>query len=446
MSMPVSDSAIIILGASGDLAKRKLIPALERLFHKKEIDDTCRVIGSGRTPFSHDEFRAHFDRDKEFSKLLYYHQGMEGIRDFVFSLKEFKRVIIFFSLPPKVYAHTAAELHKEGFRDEATLIIEKPFGYDLESARKLNADLQRYFHELQIFRIDHYLAKEAVQNILVFRFANAVFYPIWNSRYIDSIQINALEDIGVEDRGAYFDGAGIIRDMVQNHLMQLLSLLTMEAPINLEAEEIRIQKMQILKALEIKRWAKMQYRGYHDEKGVPEDSRTETYAELEMTINNFRWTGIPIYVRTGKAVHRKGTEIGIRFKPGPNLLYNTEGQIPPNQIIFNIQPDAGIVMDFIAREPGGSGRISSTNMTFCYSSSFLDAEIPEAYQRLLLDAIKGDRTLFVSAEETELSWEKFTPTLQQETPGIYERGALPASPLGIDWIDFDKYGSACRMD
>ena len=262
---------------------------------------------------------------EDFAELLYYHQGLAGVKDFIFSLKEFERVIIFFSLPPKVYGETAAELSGEGFSKETTLIIEKPFGYDIESARELNRDLQHYFDELQIFRIDHYLAKEAVQNILVFRFANALFYPVWNSRYIESIQINALEDIGVEDRGAYFDGAGIIRDMVQNHLMQLLCLLTMEAPVTLEAEEIRNQKMQVLKALEVKRWAKLQYKGYLDEKGVPEGSRTETYAELELTINNFRWTGIPIYVRTGKAVGRKGTEIGIRFKQGPKLLYNNDG-------------------------------------------------------------------------------------------------------------------------
>lgn len=442
--MAVTNSAILILGASGDLAKRKLIPALEALYEKNEIDDSCRIIGSGRTPFTDDEFRAHFDRHPEFSRLLHYHQGLPGIREYILSLKEFSRIIIFFSLPPRVYGSTAAELYNEGFREETTLIIEKPFGYDLESSRELNRDLQTYFDELQIFRIDHYLAKEAVQNILVFRFANAIFYPIWNSRYIESIQINALEDIGVEDRGAYFDGAGIIRDMVQNHLMQLLCLMTMEAPVTLEAEEIRNQKMNILKALEVKRWAKLQYRGYHDEKGVPADSVTETFAELELTINNYRWSGIPVYVRTGKAVGRKGTEVGIRFKSAPRLLYNEEGQIPPNQIIFNIQPDAGIVMDFMTKEPGSEGRLSTTNMTFCYADSFKESEIPEAYQKLLLDALKGDRTLFVSAAETELSWKKFAPVLNKEVPKRYDPGSLPESPLGLDWIEFDKYGSACR--
>lgn len=442
--MAVTNSAILILGASGDLAKRMLIPALERLYRKNEIDDSCRIIGSGRTAFTDEEFREHFRQDEKFSKLLFYHQGVEGVRDYILSLKKFEKIIIFFSLPPSVYSSTAEALHNEGFREETTLIIEKPFGYDLESARTLNRNLQKYFHELQIFRIDHYLGKEAVQNILVFRFANSIFYPLWNSSHIESIQINALEDIGVEDRGAYFDGAGIIRDMVQNHLMQLLCLLTMEAPVSLEAEEIRQQKMQVLKALEVKRWAKLQYRGYHDEKGVPPDSVTETYAELELTINNFRWSGIPVYVRTGKAVGRKGTEIGIRFKQAPKLLYNEKGQVPPNQIIFNIQPDAGILMDFMTKEPGAAGGLTSTNMTFCYADSFLDTEIPEAYQRLLLDTLKGDRTLFVSAEETELSWKKFAPTLVREMPGTYEQGALPPSPLGLNWIQFDRYGSACK--
>ncbi len=442
--MAVTNTAILILGASGDLAKRKLIPALERLYRKDELDSSCRIIGSGRTAFTDHEFRDHFDVPEDFASLLHYHQGLEGIRAYVYSLKQFERVIIFFSLPPKVYGSTAAELSVEGFGKETTLIIEKPFGYDIESARVLNRELQSYFNELQIFRIDHYLAKEAVQNILVFRFANALFHPIWNSRYIESIQINALEDIGVEDRGAYFDGAGIIRDMVQNHLMQLLSLLTMEAPVSLEAEEIRNQKMQVLKALEVKRWAKLQYQGYHDEKGVPAGSKTETYAEIELTINNFRWTGIPIYVRTGKAVGRKGTEIGIRFKQGPKLLYNQDGGVPPNQIIFNIQPDAGILMDFMTKEPGADGKLSSTSMTFCYSDSFRDADIPEAYQKLLLDALKGDRTLFVSAQETELSWEKFAEALKEEQPQVYEVGKLPESALGIEWIEFEHYGSACR--
>ncbi|GAH60149.1 unnamed protein product, partial [marine sediment metagenome] len=256
------------------------------------------------------------------------------------------------ALPPLVYAATAEELSREGFGEESILIIEKPYGNDYNSANKLNAEIKSFFDESQIFRIDHYLAKEAVQNILVFRFANSLFYPVWNSRYIESIQINAFESIGVERRGAYFDKVGIIRDMVQNHLMQLLSLITMEAPVSLEAEDIRVQKINLLKAVSFLESYRDQYNGYRDEKGVADGSTTETYAELKLSINNFRWIGMPVYIRVGKALNRRGTEIGIRFNPLPRLLFNEKGDIPPNIIIFKIQPAEGIILGCFKQIPG----------------------------------------------------------------------------------------------
>ncbi len=444
--MAIEKSAIIILGASGDLALRKLIPALRRLLETGGIDSSSVIVGSGRTPFTDEEFRKRFDAGGEFASMLHYHVGLDNIRGYIDSLGTFTRYIFFMALPPKVYASTAEALYNEGFKDRTRLVIEKPFGYDYDSAKELNTALHRYFREEQIYRIDHYLAKEAVQNILVFRFANSLFYPIWNSGYVESIQINAFEEIGVEDRGAYFDGAGIIRDMVQNHLLQMVALITMEAPVSLEAEDIRSQKMNILKSIEVADCRRFQYRGYRDEKGVAPDSTTETYAELKLFINTFRWTGMPIYIRTGKALGRKGTEIGIKLRSLPRLLFNKRGTIKPNVIVFKIQPSEGIVVDLASKTPGSDFGITGTMMQFCYHDAF-DMEIPEAYQKLLLDALKGDRTLFVGAEETELAWHKFAPILNQETsekPGIYEPGNPPDGKIGADWIEFDRYGIECQ--
>jgi glucose-6-phosphate 1-dehydrogenase len=368
---------------------------------------------------------------------------MPGLRSFIDGKGPFGRVVFFLALPPEAYASTAAELHAQGFGPEAALIIEKPFGRDYASSRALNTELAARFGESQIFRIDHYLAKEAVQNILVFRFANSVFYPVWNSRYIESIQINAAETIGVGDRGAYFDTAGIVRDMVQNHLVQLLCLMTMEAPVSLEAEEIRAQKINVLKAITADACCRGQYRGYQAEKGVAPGSTTETYAELQLSIHAFRWAGMPVYIRVGKALDRIGTEIGVRFRPLPRLLFNADGSIPPNRIVFRIQPAEGIILDLSSKAPGEGIQISDTTMRFCYRDAFA-GEIPEAYQRLLLDAIRGDRTLFVSAEETELSWKMLGPVLDTGEVRPYERGSSPEPCLYRNWIDFGKYQSVCE--
>ncbi|MBD3391689.1 MAG: glucose-6-phosphate dehydrogenase [Chitinivibrionales bacterium] len=440
--MPFGNTAIVILGASGDLAQRKLIPALNLIHGRLDGEGSFVVIGSGRTAFTDTAFRRRFDISPEFSKRLFYHRGIPGLKDFIAEKGSFDRVVFFMALPPKVYGSTAGELAAVGFGSEATLIIEKPFGSDLESAMKLDRELSGHFNESQIFRIDHYLAKEAVQNILVFRFANALFYPVWNSRYIESIQINAFETEGIGERAGYFDQAGIVRDMVQNHLMQLLCLITMEAPVSLDAEEIRAQKISVLKAVEIHDCARWQYEGYREEKGVAPGSTTETYAMLKLSINNFRWAGMPVYIRTGKALDRRGTEIGARFKRLPKLLFNRDGTIPPNRAIFKIQPAEGIIIDLATKIPGAGIDIATTNMAFCYRDSFAQ-EIPEAYQRLLLDAIKGDRTLFVSAEETEMSWRKLEPFLDAGEVRTYRRGKPPAPEWEVDWIDFDMYKDIC---
>ncbi|NLE02409.1 MAG: glucose-6-phosphate dehydrogenase (NADP(+)) [Fibrobacter sp.] len=438
----LSQSAIVILGASGDLTKRKLMPALDALYTQGKICQSCIIVGTGRSFFTDQSFRDRFDVSPGFKENLFYHQHTEGLREFLLSKGEFEKIVFFLSQPPEAYGASARELHAEGFRQEASLVIEKPFGYDFLSARKLDLKLTSYFSESQIFRIDHYLAKEPVQNILVFRFANPAFHPVWNSRYIQSIQINALESNGIIERGAYFDHAGIIRDMVQNHLIQLLSLLTMDAPATLSAEDIRVQKIAVLKTMKIEKCYRYQYEGYRYEHDVNPSSTTETFAEIQLSINNLQWAGTPVFIRSGKSVHRRGTEIGVVFKPLPNILFNKDGNLKPNQIIFKIQPAEGIILDINTKTPGSGDELADTHMNFCYRDSFKD-EIPEAYQRLLYDALRGDHTLFVSGAETEAAWALFDSVLDKGDITEYPRGQLPQSKLNVSWIDFDKYSHFC---
>ena len=434
--------AIVILGASGDLARRKLMPALNTLFEQGKIDRSCVIIGSGRTFFTDEEFRNRFHSGSDFGSLLFYHQHTPGLRDFIASKNNFSKVIVFLSQPPSAYESSVKELSGDGFGRETFIALEKPFGYDYNSARKLNETLLSYFNEERIYRIDHYLGKEAVQNILVFRFANSIFYPLWNSRYIESIQINALESEGVGERGRYFDGAGTIRDMVQNHILQLLSLLTMEAPVTLGADDIREQKIAVLRTMEIVSCNRFQYEGYRNEKDISPQSSTETYAELSLIINNFRWQGTPVYIRTGKAVHRKGTEIGVRFRAVPEVLYNKSGNLNANTIIFKIQPNEGIVLDLSTKIPGADNSLTAAHMNLCYREAF-GAPSPEAYQKLIHEILMGDRTLFVSALETETAWQLINGFPDKGELAFYPKGALPKSGSNVKWIDFDSYSVIC---
>jgi len=431
--------AIVIAGATGDLARRKLVPALARLFSQGKLGSEPLVIGTGRSYLSDDEFSGRFAADDAFRNRMHYHQHIEKIRGYIETFGDFDRVIFFLSLPPQVYPETAQVIAAEGFGERASIIIEKPFGSDVASAHRLNSKIAEFFSERQIFRIDHYLAKEAVQNILVFRFANSLFYPVWNSRYVESIQISALETEDLGNRSAYFDRAGILRDMVQNHLLQLLCLLTMEAPLTLDPEDIRAQKIQILRALRIDECHRFQYEGYRDEKGVAADSVTETYAEVRMSINNFRWTGMPIYLRTGKKMHRKGTEIGIRFKRLPKLLFNEDGKLLPNQIIFKIQPAEGIIVDIQSKLPGTDISLAPSKLNFCFTSG----ASREAYERLLYDVVRDDHTLFVSAQESEEAWKVMAPVLDKGTVATYPAKTLPAACSACEWIDFDNYVNDC---
>ena len=435
-------SAIIILGASGDLAKRKLIPALSVLRGQDLISGDSVIIGEGRTEFSHEQFRDRFDICCEFRDQLFYHQGITGLREYIGSMGRFERIIIFLALPPSSYISTIEKLYAEGFRDEVNIVIEKPFGRDYESARLLNESIHKYFSESRIFRSDHYLAKEAVQNILIFRFANSIFEASWNSNYIESIQISAFEEIGVEERGRYFDQSGSIRDMVQNHLLQMLCLTTMDPPVTLDPDDIRNQKINILKAIEVEEVSRGQYSGYLEEKDIAENSNTETWAELKLKINNHRWAGTPVYIRTGKALNRKGTEIGLKFKKRPHALYNPPEGTAPNEIIFKVQPSEGIILQLTGKNPGMDLQLARTDMAFCYNESF-EEDIPEAYQKLLLDALRGDKTLFVSAQETELAWKKLNGITEAGGLVSYSPGSIPASIFGDIWIDFEKYIGIC---
>lgn len=435
-------SAIIILGASGDLARRKLIPALSVLRKQNLISGDSIVVGEGRSEFTDVAFRERFTICDEFCDQLFYHQGISGLKDYIKTKGEFQRIIVFLALPPTSYASSVEKLYNEGFREEVHIIIEKPFGRDYKSAHDLNESIHRFYSESQIFRSDHYLAKEAVQNILIFRFANSIFDASWNSNYIESIQINAYESIGVEERGGYFDQSGSIRDMVQNHLLQMLCLTTMDPPVSLDPEDVRNQKINILKAIEIEEVSRGQYEGYRDEKGVAPDSDTETWAELKLHINNHRWAGTPIYIRTGKALNRKGTEIGLRMKKRPHALYNPPKGTTPNEIIFKVQPSEGIILQLTGKNPGMDLQLARTDMAFCYNDSFEEV-IPEAYQKLLLDALRGDHTLFVSAEETELAWQKLNDLPESGSLVNYKRGEVPESIFGDIWINFENYVGIC---
>jgi glucose-6-phosphate 1-dehydrogenase len=428
---------------SGDLARIKLIPALAQLYRLGQLDNVAAVVGTGRGPIERDQLLTQFKLAPDgFGSMVDYHQGTAGLKAWLEARHGACEVVFFLALPPEVYGRTARELCAEGFREDCRLVVEKPFGYDLGSAIELNAALRASYREEQIYRIDHYLAKDAIQNILVFRFTNTIFQPIWSNHYIEEIQISATETAGIRNRGAYFDHAGIIRDMVQNHLTQLLCLLAMEAPASLSADDIRAEKLSVLKTLKVESFKKFQYAGYRDDPGVAPDSLTDTYAELKLSINNFRWAGVPIHLRTGKAAARDGIEIAIIFKPQPRILYNHDGSLERNRIVFKVQPSAGIIIDISSKVPGGDFTVTGANLAFCYRD--LAPDIPDAYLKLLVDAIKGDHTLFVSAEETELAWSVYADALKPGPVESYPCGSDPDAGFCPAWTAFEGYQDYCQ--
>jgi glucose-6-phosphate 1-dehydrogenase len=455
---PVRSTVIVIFGALGDLASRKLLPALYNLAHEGALPERIELIGISRGQNTDEGFREHvresvdrFSRRRPNAEVLSgllenvrYVAGTfddpelyAGLRTVVESLDEqfgtpMNRVF-YLSTAPEFFPVITGSLGESGLNSaqdaEVRVVIEKPIGYDLASARVQNAAVLNYFDESQVFRIDHYLGKETVQNLMALRFANALFEPVWNRNFIDYVQITAAEDIGVGTRAGYYEGSGALRDLVQNHMLQLLALLTMEPPTSFEANRLRDEKVKVLEAVvpprldEVALMAvRAQYgagvvsggeaAAYLEEPGVAPDSRTETYAALKLYVSNWRWAGVPFYLRTGKRMARKLTEIAVTLRPVPHLAFQSSGSVgvQPNQIILTVQPDEGVSVSLGAKIPGTKMQIRPVNMEFHYGTSFM-SESPEAYERLIMDAMRGDATLFTRNDEIEALWGIIDPIL-----------------------------------
>jgi glucose-6-phosphate 1-dehydrogenase len=451
---------MVIFGGSGDLTSRKLVPALFNLFIDGYIPDEFVVVGIGRTNYGSDEkYREHLlDGVKQFSrrkenideawknfaqKIFYLEQDAQNdiayreIKSFIDektnSWKEQPIEIYYLAVAPQLAAGIAQKLNDNKLCNDpkrTRMVFEKPFGHDLESARELNRLLRSMFEEDQIYRIDHYLGKETVQNILALRFANALFEPIWNCNYIDHVQITSAESIGVEDRGGYYEQAGALRDMVQNHILQLLCMIGMEAPVSFDANEIRNKKVDVLNAIrkfsreEVHANAvrgqydsgwfkKEEAAAYREEKNVSSNSAVETFAAVKFFIDNWRWQNVPFYIRTGKRLHEKTTLITVQFKPAPNYAFPEEAADTwrPNRLTISIQPDMDIRIRFQAKRPGPSMILSPVDMIFNYAEAYHEEE-PEAYETLLDDVMEGNPTLFMRADQVEAAWRIITPILE----------------------------------
>lgn len=446
---------LVLFGATGDLAGRKLFPSLAGLFAEKFLPGEFTIVGIGRKPKTDDAFRkevaaslAKFRKDgaggDEFLKHVRYHaadatepETMEGLAKLVRSLGE-RTLVFYLATDPNLFEPIVAGLAAAKLTDEARVVIEKPFGHDLASALDLDRRLHQFLKPEQIYRIDHYLGKDTVQNLLAFRFGNAIFEPLFHRQHVDHVQITVAETVGMEGkRGAFYDGAGAIRDVIQNHMLQLLALVAMEPPATLQARDITDAKLHALRALTpidsknvARRVVRAQYTagtvdgqavpGYREEHGVAPNSRTDTYVALAAEIENWRWAGVPFFLRTGKRLARRVTEIAIQFKLPPLRLFRTlecEGDFcdltdaQPNVLSFQIQPHEGIAISFSAKRPGMTLDLNRVCLTFDYESSF-QKPLPEAYERLLLDALRGDPSLFMRSDELEASWRFVTPILQ----------------------------------
>ncbi len=463
--------AMVIFGASGDLTGRKILPALARLADRGVLDDGFTVIGVARTEWSNEEFRAHVaestpDGGPKWKALTERFKYITGEYDHPNTfdmlkthLDEADKVdgtdgnrLYYLATIPSVFGLVAGALAKHGCAgpgDDGTfarVVVEKPFGRDLTSALELNDQMHAAFDESQIYRIDHYMGKETVQNVLALRFANAIFEPIWNRRYIEQVQVTVSESLGVEHRGGFYETAGALRDIVQNHVMQVLALTLMESPTSTDADRIRDEKVKLLHAIDIPtpdeavdKSVRGQYTagtidgesvvGYREEEDVAPDSQTETYLALRLRVENWRWAGVPIYVRTGKRLPARVTEVALTFRQVPFLLFDHRASrdLRPNTLILRIQPDEGISLEFGAKVPGEKFHLRSVAMDFSYADAFAGAEAADGYERLIHDAMVGDATLFIRSDEVEQAWRIVDPYLQAwSEPG----GALHFYPAG----------------
>ncbi|HPL62523.1 MAG TPA: glucose-6-phosphate dehydrogenase [Syntrophales bacterium] len=429
---------IVIFGASGDLTRRKLIPALHTLNCAGLLHPETRLIGFARTPLAPDVFRSDlFEGVESYARLKPNHDEIcarwpefAGRIDYLAGPYEDashyrqiagmigdRNALFYLATPPALFPMIIERIGEAGLnrcdRGWRRIIIEKPFGRNMESARNLNALVRHYFIESQVFRIDHYLGKETVQNILTFRFANAIFEPLWSRNYIDHVQVVVAESIGVEHRASYYEQAGVLRDMVQNHLFQLMTLMAMEPPVVLNDRSLRDEKVKVLQAvrpLNAENCLLGQYRGYREEPDIPPDSNTPTLAVLRIYIDNWRWQGVPFYLMTGKGLKRRATEISLVFKRVPHLLFS-RSRLSPNHISLCIQPDEGIHLWFESKVPGAGMTSVPVDMVFSYSDHFESQVLPDAYERLLVDAIHGDASLFARGDEIELSWQILDPLI-----------------------------------
>jgi glucose-6-phosphate 1-dehydrogenase len=464
MTMP-DTTTIVIFGASGDLTKRKLIPALYSLYRKKRLPKPFAIVGYSRSSLSDEEFRARVQPDElrgpecdeadlgnwqEFEKRLHYNSGSfteaEAFGEFderLHGLETGKpNRLYYLATPPQLFSEIIGNLSKTGMVKQdgswRRVVIEKPFGHDLASAREMNRFLHRSLDEGQIYRIDHYLGKETVQNVMVFRFANAIFEPIWNRNYIDNVQITVAESVDVGHRAGYYDQAGVVRDMFQNHMMQMLALVAMEPPASFQADAIRNEKVKLFSAIRpipadrvAAETVRAQYDDYRKAEGVPPDSQTATFAALRLHIDNWRWKGVPFYLRSGKALRKKVSEIIIQFREPPHVMFPLPSgyAITSNTLALCVQPDEGINLRFEAKVPDTAADMRSVDMHFNYAESFGSCAIPEAYERLLDDALKGDASLFTRSDGIEKGWE-FTDSIMhgwasKHAPELYfyERGS-----------------------
>jgi glucose-6-phosphate 1-dehydrogenase len=473
----------VILGASGDLTHRKLVPALYHLFRKGRLPKDTRMVGFSRTAFTHDAWRADLAKavarfvgadfdpglwDK-FSQNIYYHPGDIGkAEDFATLAKLLNDIeksdtstrVYYLATAPQFYGPAVEQLGRAGLADESggqrRVIIEKPFGTDLVTAKKLNSVVHAVFSEQQVYRIDHYLGKETVQNLLVLRFANTIFEPLWNRNYIDHIQITVAEEVDVGRRAGYYDTAGAVRDMIQNHMLQLVMITAMEAPVRYGADAVRNEKVKVLQAIRPMTadavhtdTLRGQYRGYSDAEGVKPGSRTATFAAFKLWIDNWRWQGVPFYLRSGKAMSCRTTQIVVQFREPPHSLFpdGIKNARESNRLVIQVQPAEGIQLQFETKVPDAGMKLRQTALDFRYQREFRGI-IPEAYERLLLDALEGDASLFARADEVEAAWSICDPILQEwdrsDEPNLYhyepglwgpEESTAWMAEQGRQWFD-----------